>query len=223
MSGLLKLSRGIDAATEWIGRIFAWTDLLAIIVSAGNALLRYVLPDRSSNSLLELQWYLFGATFMLCAASTWKNNGHVRIDIISSRLSPRARNWVELFCHFCFLLPFLVVMLYLTPEFVFSTYRSGEVSASVGGLIIWPAKALIMAGFYLLALQWISEVIKRIAIMHGLIPETAGAGHLIDAQEEAERLLSELSANADEEAGEPNSQTLRTPKTDSSDSGSPRS
>ncbi len=198
MANLLKLSRGIDFVTEWIGRIFSWTVFLAILVSTCNALLRYFYPAYSSNGLLELQWYLFGATFMLCAAWTWKNNGHVRIDVISSRLSPKARNWVELFCHFFFLLPFLVVLMYLTPEFVMSTYRSGEVSASVGGLIVWPAKALIMAGFYLLALQWISEVIKRIAIMRGLFQETSTGGHLSEAQEEADRLIAGLSQENDD-------------------------
>lgn len=220
MANLLKLSRGIDIITGWTGRIFAWTVFLAIIVSTGNALLRYTFPDRSSNSLLELQWYLFGATFMLCAAWTWKDNGHVRIDVISSRLSPRLRNWVELFCHFFFLLPFLAVLLYLTPDFVISTYRSGEVSASVGGLIVWPAKALIMAGFYLLALQWVSEVIKRIAIMRGAIPETNTGSHLSGAQEEADRLLSEIET---EETGPSTEQKPDDKRQNgTSDNGSPR-
>ncbi|MEN3930600.1 TRAP transporter small permease subunit [Microvirga sp. W0021] len=216
MSSLIKLSRGIDFITEWIGRIFAWTVFLATLVSAGNALLRYIFPDLSSNGLLELQWYLFGATFMLCAAWTWKNNGHVRIDVISSRLSPKARNWVELFCHFFFMLPFLAVMMYLTPDFVFSTYRSGEVSSSVGGLIVWPAKALIMAGFYVLGLQWISEVIKRIAIMRGLMPDNH-AGHLDSAKEEADRIKAEL-ASEDTAVSPGNSS-----KAGSSDDGSARS
>lgn len=192
MAGLLKLSRGIDAINEWIGRICAWSVLLATLVSAGNALLRHFRADWSSNSLLELQWYLYGATFMLCAAWTWKNNGHVRIDIISSRLAPRTRNWVEMFCHFFFMLPFLTVLLYVTPHFFWSSYHSGEVSSSVGGLVLWPSKAVILIGVYLLSLQWISEVIKRAAIMRGDLEDTASTGLLAGAQEEAERLLSEI-------------------------------
>ncbi len=194
MKSLLKLSQGIDFLNEWIGRIFSWAIFFATLVSAGNAMLRYSFPNFSSNAFIELQWYLFGAAFMLCSAWTWKNSGHVRIDIISSRLSAKTRSWVEMFCHFFFLLPFLVVMVYLTPKFVYSTYAIGEISPSPGGLIVWPAKALIMAGFYALALQWISEVIKRIAIMRGLIPDSGAGGHLSDAKEEAERLLAELDA-----------------------------
>lgn len=199
MASLLKLSRIIDFITEWTGRIFAWAIFLAIVVSAINALLRYFHPVWSSNGWLELQWYLFGATFMMCSAWTWKNNGHVRIDVISSRLKAATRHKLELFGHLVFMMPFLAVLLYLTPGFVFSTYRSGEVSSSVGGLIIWPAKALIMAGFYLLALQWLSEVIKRIAIMHGIIPDSGdGGGHLSSAKEESDRLLAALAAEAED-------------------------
>jgi len=197
VTSLLKLSRFIDFITEWTGRIFAWAIFLAIIVSCINALLRYFYPVWSSNGWLELQWYLFGATFMMCSAWTWKNNGHVRIDVISSRLKVTTRNRLELLGHLAFMMPFLAVLLYLTPGFVLSTYRSGEVSSSVGGLIIWPAKALIMAGFYLLALQWCSEVIKRVAIMRGVMPDEGdGGGHQSGAQEEAKRLLAALAAEA---------------------------
>lgn len=136
---------------------------------------------------------------MMCSAWTWKNNGHVRIDVISSHLQAKTRNWLELFGHLVFMMPFLAVLLYLTPGFVFSTYRSGEVSSSVGGLIIWPAKALIMAGYYLLALQWLSEVIKLVAIMRGIVRDTGDSGgHMASAKEESDRLLAALAAEAEE-------------------------
>lgn len=194
MAGLLRLSRGIDALNAFIGRYAAWAILAAIFVSAVNAIIRKAFGV-SSNAWLELQWYLFGAVFMLCAPWTLAQNEHIRIDIISSRLSERGRNVIEMVGHFFFLLPFALVMTWLSWPFFRSSFVSGESSSSPGGLLIWPAKALILVGFGLLLLQWLSEVIKRIAIMRGIIEdEHAAAGHHAAAEAEVERLLADAEA-----------------------------
>ena len=188
MNGLLKASRLIDAINAAVGRTAAWAIVVAILVSAINAIIRKVFGV-SSNAWLELQWYLFGAVFMLCAPWTLAANEHIRIDLVSSRLSPRNRNRVEMFGHFVFLLPFALVLTYLSWPFFWSSFRSGEVSSSAGGLLIWPAKAMILLGFALLLLQWLSEVIKRAAVMRGLLPDSHLGGHQTAAEAEAERLL----------------------------------
>ena len=192
MSGLLGISRLIDAANERIGKVTAWAIVVAVLVSAINAIVRKVFGT-SSNAWLELQWYLFGAVFMLCASWTLKANEHIRIDIVSNRLTKRRRDWIDIFGHLFFLLPFVAVMIYLSLPFFWRSYTSGEISTNAGGLLIWPAKGLILLGFMLLALQWASELIKRIAIMRGeLEDEHAAGGHQAAAEAEAERLLNEL-------------------------------
>ena len=193
MDALLRFSRFIDALNTRIGKIAAWAILVAVVVSAVNAFVRKAFGT-SSNAWLELQWYLFGAVFMLCAAWTLKDNEHIRIDIVSNRLSKRGRDRIDVFGHLFFLLPFMAVMLYLSAPFFWNAYLSGERSASAGGLILWPAKGLILAGFILLALQWASELIKRIAIMRGVIEDehARAGGHQAAAEAEAERLLGEL-------------------------------
>lgn len=192
MQGLLGLSRFIDDLNERVGKIAAWAIVAAVLVSAINAIIRKVF-EVSSNAWLELQWYLFGAVFMLCAAWTLKANEHIRIDIVSARLSKRARDVIDIIGHLLFLLPFVAVMIYLSGPFFWRSYQSGEVSTNVGGLLIWPAKGLILLGFALLAFQWASELIKRIAIMRGeLGDEHASSGHLASAEAEAERLLAGL-------------------------------
>jgi TRAP-type mannitol/chloroaromatic compound transport system permease small subunit len=170
MAGLLTLSRWIDAVTAFIGRHVIWLILAAILVSAINAIIRKTF-DVSSNAWLELQWYLFGCVFMVAAAYTLQKNEHIRIDIVSGRLSPQARNWIDIFGHVLMLLPFTTLMIYESVPFAWSAWRSGEMSGSAGGLIIWPARAFILLGFLLLFLQGLSELIKRIAVMRGLIPE----------------------------------------------------
>lgn len=190
MGGLLRLSRGIDAMNAAVGRTAAWAIVVAILVSAVNAIVRKVFGV-SSNAWLELQWYLFGAVFMLCAPWTLAANEHIRIDILSSRLTQRGRNVVELFGQFVFLLPFALVMVYLSIPYVRLSVLSGEVSSSAGGLIIWPAKLLILAGFVLLLVQWLSEVIKRVAIAQGRLADSHQVGHTAAAEAEAERLLAQ--------------------------------
>ena len=179
MSGLLALSRAIDAVTAFIGRHIIWLILAAILVSAINAIIRKAF-DISSNAWLELQWYLFGAVFMLAAAYTLQKNEHIRIDIISGRLPPNIRNWIDIAGHVLMLLPFTALMIYESVPFVLYALRSGEMSGSAGGLIIWPARAFVLAGFFLLFLQGISELIKRVAVMRGLIADPhAGQGHQV--------------------------------------------
>jgi TRAP-type mannitol/chloroaromatic compound transport system permease small subunit len=193
VSGLLGISRLIDAVNERIGKITAWAIVVAVLVSAINAIIRKVFGT-SSNAWLELQWYLFGAVFMLCASWTLKANEHIRIDIFSSRLTKRSRDRIDIFGHMFFLLPFVALMIYLSTPFFIRSFQSGEVSTNAGGLLIWPAKGLILLGFVLLAFQWFSELVKRIAIMRGeLADEHDGAGgHGAAAEAEAERLLQEL-------------------------------
>jgi TRAP-type mannitol/chloroaromatic compound transport system permease small subunit len=192
VAGLLGISRIIDYVNERIGKITAWAILIAVLVSAVNAIIRKVF-GASSNAWLELQWYLFGAVFMLCASWTLRVNEHIRIDIISSRLSQRSRNILEMTGHLLFLLPFVALMIYLSLPFFIRSAESGEVSTNAGGLLIWPAKGLILVGFVLLGFQWLSEVIKRMAIIRGeLDDEHATAGHGATAEAEAERLIAEL-------------------------------
>lgn len=177
MPYLLALARTLDALADRIGKAVAWAVVLAIVISAANALSRRFL-GMSSNSWLELQWYLFGAVFMLCAPWTLKENGHVRVDIVAGFLGDRARTWIELFGLLFFLLPLWATMVYLAFPYMVRSYLSGAISANAGGLPIWPAKAIIFLGFLLLGLQWLSETIKCIGILNGTYrkPEPAEDG-----------------------------------------------
>jgi TRAP-type mannitol/chloroaromatic compound transport system permease small subunit len=189
VTALLRLSRVIDSINERVGKIAAWAIVVAVLVSAINAIIRRIFGV-SSNAWLELQWYLFGAVFMLCAAWTLKANEHIRIDIVSSRLSKRGRDSIDVFGHIFFLFPFVALMLYLCVPYFIGSYRSGEVSSNAGGLLIWPAKGLILLGFISLAFQWLSELIKRVAIMNGQLEDEEARGHSVEA--EAERLITEI-------------------------------
>ncbi|MBB3233377.1 TRAP transporter small permease subunit [Phyllobacterium endophyticum] len=172
MSALLALSRTIDRINELIGRYVAWLIFLAVIVSAGNAVVRKTF-NMSSNSWLELQWYLFGGAFMLAAAYTLQQNEHIRIDIVYGAFSRRVQHWIDLFGHVVFLMPFVILMIFYFIPYVRLSYNSGEVSSSAGGLILWPAKLVLLIGFVLLAMQGISEIIKKIAVIRGDIPDPA--------------------------------------------------
>lgn len=170
MQPLLAVSRAIDAVTGFIGHHIRWLILAAVLVSAINAIVRKLF-DISSNAWLELQWYLFGAVFMMAAAYVLQRNGHVRIDVVSSRLTERTREWIDLFCHVLMLLPLVLTMVWLTIPFVIDSYREQEVSSNAGGLIIWPSKLFVLLGFVLLLLQAISEIIKRIGFLTGALKE----------------------------------------------------
>lgn len=182
MQGLLAVSRGIDRLTELIGKSVMWLILVAVLVSAANAVVRKVF-NYSSNAWLELQWYLFGAAFMLAAAHTLRQNEHVRVDILYASRSRSTQHWIDLFGHIFFLLPFTILMTWLLMPYFMQAFRSGEVSSNSGGLIIWPARALLLAGFILLLLQAISEIIKKIAVIAGLIEDP---NPTISAKEAAE-------------------------------------
>lgn len=193
MGAFLALSRAIDGLTSWMGRIVAWAIFAAVIVSTGNAIVRKLF-DQSSNSWLELQWYLFGAVFMLCSAWTLLANEHIRIDIVNNLLPVRARNWIDVIGHVLFLLPLAVLMVWTCIPFVYKSFIANEQSLNAGGLIVWPAKAIILVGFAMLLLQGISELIKRVAIMRGELEDVHGGGHHAMAEAEAQRLLEQAKA-----------------------------
>ena len=175
MSGLwgaamLTFARLTDRMTEVIGKAVGWLILAAVLLSAGNALVRKVL-NTSSNAFLEMQWYLYGAAFLLAAAHTLRQNEHIRIDILYGAMSRRVQHWIDLLGHLFFLMPFLILMdVYFVP-YVALSYHSGEMSNNAGGLILWPAKALLLIGFGLLTVQGLSEIIKKVAVMRGVIPD----------------------------------------------------
>lgn len=170
MKFLLAISKGIDAVSNMVGKVSAWLILVAVLISAGNAVVRKAFSI-SSNAWLELQWYLYGTVFLLAAAYTLERNEHVRIDFISNLLSKRTRDWVDLIGHIIFLLPFTILMVWLAVPWFWNSYMSGEVSWNAGGLILWPAKIMVLLGFSLLTAQALSEIIKRIAVIRGDIED----------------------------------------------------
>jgi TRAP-type mannitol/chloroaromatic compound transport system permease small subunit len=170
LQSLLKLSRGIDAFTRWTGKRLAWLILVAVIVSAINAIVRKGF-DMSSNSWLELQWVLFSIVFLLCSPWTLLDNEHIRIDIVNNLLPKRVRDIIDVIGHAFFLLPLCVVMIITGGPFFVRSYEINEQSGNAGGLPQWPAKSLIIIGFAFLLVQGISELIKRIAVMQDLIPD----------------------------------------------------
>jgi TRAP-type mannitol/chloroaromatic compound transport system permease small subunit len=165
---LLALSRAIDALTERIGRLVIWLVLVATLVSAGNALARYAL-GQSSNAWLEIQWYLFGAVFLLAAGYTLKHNGHVRIDIFYGRLGAKGQAVVDLIGGLFFLLPMAGLLAWLAWPMFMDAWTTHEMSPDAGGLARWPVKLLLPVGFGLLALQGVAEIIKRIGVLTGAL------------------------------------------------------
>jgi TRAP-type mannitol/chloroaromatic compound transport system permease small subunit len=170
MQPLLKLAHLIDRLNEWVGRSIYWLVLAMVLLSAGNAIVRKVF-NYSSNAYLEGQWYLFSAVFLLCAGWTLLRNDHVRIDIIAGRFSAKGQAWIDIFGTVAFLLPMVGIFLWLSIPWFVRTYTEHEISGSAGGLILWPAKILVPIGFTLLALQAISELLKRIAFVAGKGPD----------------------------------------------------
>jgi TRAP-type mannitol/chloroaromatic compound transport system permease small subunit len=187
MSSLLSFSRFIDAVNEKIGLAISWALLLAVLICSGNALVRYIF-NTSSNSWLEIQWYLFGAIFLLASAYTLKRNEHVRIDVVVGRFSKRTQVWIDVFGFTFFLLPATLLILYFSIPFAFESIRNQEVSSNAGGLIIWPAKTLIPIGFFLLTLQGISELIKRIGFLMGLVDAREFEKQVATPEEEIEAI-----------------------------------
>src|SRR3954470_15655218 len=196
LQSLLNMSRRIDAFTRWTGKRLAWLILVAVLVSTVNAIVRKTF-DTSSNSWLELQWVLFSIVFLLCSPWTLLDNEHIRIDIFNAMLPKKARNVIDIIGHAVFLLPLTVVMIITGVPFFLRSFQINEQSGNAGGLPQWPAKSLIMIAFAFLLVQGISELIKRIAIMRGMIPDPhesqvsaleAEVEHLVEAIEKKEPL-----------------------------------
>ena len=194
----LGLARVIDALNLRVGRAVTWVTLLVVLVSAGNAVVRKVFQT-SSNAWLELQWYMFGAMFLLTAGYTLLKNGHVRVDILSSKLSRRAQIWIEIFGVLFFMLPACVLIMYLSWPVFMDSYLSNEQSSNSGGLVRWPVKLLIPVGFALLVLAGVSHLIKCIGYLRGACPDPMA----VETGKTAEELLAEqiaLEAQAREAA-----------------------
>jgi TRAP-type mannitol/chloroaromatic compound transport system permease small subunit len=170
LQSLLALSRGIDRCNELVGRTLGWLVLAAVLVSACNAVLRKAF-DIGSNAFLEVQWYLFAAVFLLGAGYVWRHNGHVRIDVLASRLRPRTNAWIDLLAMLLFTVPFCLLLIALAWPVFERAWTSGEMSENAGGLARWPVMLLIPLGFALLLLQCVAEIIKRVAFLRGLLPQ----------------------------------------------------
>lgn len=193
MRELLFISQKIDALNAWLGRWLSWLIVAVVLVSSINAVMRKLF-DVSSNAYLELQWVLFSVIFLLCSPWTLLNGEHIRIDIVNHMLPLKVRGWIDLIGHLFFLLPFTLLLLYLSVPFFLSSFRINEQSSNAGGLPQWPAKSLIMITMALLLAQGISELIKRVAMMRGLIPDSNA--HALSAHEiieqDTERMVADL-------------------------------
>ena len=183
MQALLRLSRGVDWLTSQIGKYIVWLILASTVISGLNAIVRKVF-NTSSNAFLEVQWYLFAASFLIAAGYTLLNGEHVKIDVISSRLSKRAQIGIDIFGFVCFLTPMCLAVLWYSVPFFLRAYASGEMSNNAGGLIRWPVYLVMPLGFGLLLLQGWSELIKRIAFLQGLIEDPTVKKHEKSAEEE---------------------------------------
>lgn len=189
MHQLLALSRVIDAVNIRLGKWISWLVFVVVLISAANATVRKIF-DTSSNAWLELQWILFSIIFLLCSPWTLISNEHIRIDIVNSMFPKRIRDAIDVFGHAFFLLPLTIVMIITSYPFFVRSFAINEQSMNAGGLPQWPAKGLVLLGFVLLFFQGISELIKRIAVMRGLIPDPYGGVSTHSAIEaEAERLI----------------------------------
>lgn len=196
MQALLAISRGVDRVNAFIGKAVIWLILLAVLVSAGNAVSRKLF-NLSSNSWLELQWYLFGAAFMGAAAYTLQQNEHIRIDVFYGSRSRRTQHWIDLLGHIFFLLPFVALMAWLLWPYTMQALYSGQISTNAGGLLIWPARAILLAGFVMLTVQALAEIVKKIAVMRGLMEDPHP---FISAQDQALKEVEELAAEVQAKA-----------------------
>jgi TRAP-type mannitol/chloroaromatic compound transport system permease small subunit len=187
MQVLIALSKKIDGLNEKIGSAVSWALLLAVLICTGNALIRYSF-NNSSNGWLEIQWYLFGAVFLLAAPYTLRRNEHVRIDVIAGRFSKRTQVWIDLLGYVFFLMPMAILILYLGTPYAIHSFTRQEMSSNAGGLIEWPAKLLIPLGFALLVLQGISEIIKRIGYLRGLVDASEFDKQAKTAQDEIDAI-----------------------------------
>ncbi len=195
MNALLALSRAIDALTERIGRVVYWLILVVVVISATNAVVRKAF-NYSSNSFLEIQWYLFSAIFLVGAGYTLLRNEHVRIDIVSGRLTARAQNWIDVVGIVLFLFPMTVIIGWLSWPLFMDAFVRHEVSTNAGGLTVWPARLIVPVGFLLLFMQGVSELVKRIAFLQGRIPNPLERQHGRSAEEQlAEEIARQRNAD----------------------------
>jgi TRAP-type mannitol/chloroaromatic compound transport system permease small subunit len=182
VKALLAFSHLVDALNARIGKAVTWLVLAAVVISAGNAIVRKTL-DYSSNAWLEIQWYLFSGIFLLCAGYTLLRNEHIRIDVVAGRFSKRTQTWIDVLGTLFFLMPMTALVLYEAWPWFVRAWLSKEISASAGGLVLWPAKALVPLGFVLLGLQGLSELIKRIAFLRGVGPDPTEKAEVKSAEE----------------------------------------
>lgn len=192
MDALLKMSAGVDALSNQIGRLIRWLVLGSVLISAGNAIIRKIF-NISSNSFLEIQWYLFAGVFLLGAGFAFMRNVHVRIDFISSKLSKRTNAFIDIAGIIVFLMPLCLIMAWLSWPLFYNAWVSGEMSQNAGGLIRWPAYLLMPVGFGLLFIQALSELVKRIAFLRGLRAEPMSYE---SGKSDEEVLAEELAAEA---------------------------
>jgi TRAP-type mannitol/chloroaromatic compound transport system permease small subunit len=190
LKAFLPVSRTIDTINTWLGKRIAWLIVAAVVVSAVNASVRKIF-DTSSNSWLELQWVLFSVVFLLCSPWTLLANEHIRIDIVNNLMPKRWRDSIDVVGHLFFLMPLCVIMILTGIPFFLRSIEINEQSGNAGGLPQWPSKALIMIGFVMLFAQAISELVKRIAVMRGLIPDPH-AGQKSSLEVEAEEIISAM-------------------------------
>lgn len=199
MQALLKLSRGIDWLNAQVGKYVMWLILGATAISGLNAVVRKIF-NVSSNGFLEIQWYLFAASFLLSAGYTLLQGEHVKVDVISSKFSKRTQIWMEVFGFVVFLTPFCLAVLWFSTPFFLNAVASGEMSSNAGGLIRWPVYLMMPLGFALLWLQGMSELIKRLGFLQGLIDDPTAKKSEKTAEEElaeALRKLAEAAKDAD--------------------------
>ncbi len=180
---LLRVSSLIDGLTERVGKAVIWLVLVVTLIAAGNAVMRYTV-NYSSNAFLEIQWYLFSAIFLLGAGYTLMRNEHVRIDLIAGRLSKRGQAWIDIFGIIFFLLPMATAIMYMSWPIFLLALQNHEQSSNAGGLTVWPVRLLVPIGFFLLVIQGISELIKRIGFLQGLCPDPTEKKHKLTPDED---------------------------------------
>lgn len=183
MNALLKLSQLIDALTERIGKSIIWLVLVVTLISSGNAIMRYTI-NYSSNAFLEIQWYLFAMIFLLGSGYTLMKNEHVRIDLIAGKLSQRGQTWIDIFGIIFFLMPMAIAIMWMSWPIFLLALHNNEQSSNAGGLTVWPARLMVPVGFFLLVLQGISELIKRVGFLLGLCPNPTEKPHTLTPEEE---------------------------------------
>lgn len=183
MNALLKLSQLIDSITEFVGKSIIWVVLVVTLISCGNAVMRYTI-NYSSNAFLEIQWYLFALIFLFGAGYTLKKNEHVRIDLIAGKFSKRGQAMIDIFGIIFFLMPMAIAIMWMSWPIFLLALKTNEMSSNAGGLILWPARLMVPVGFFLLVMQGVSELIKRVGFLQGLCPDPTDKPHTLTPEEE---------------------------------------